>query len=218
MWRLHRDRLLGSAERLGIPLEASDLPDEDEASRFVRLTGGGDAVLRLNVGATRSGAGRCVWMIRRALPPVLESARLALNVFPREGGRLACVKSFNYLERRMAYCDAKRRGFDDAVLATDAGGVLETAHSNVFARVRGEWRTPPADGGLLPGTVRQVLLSAEAGVVEAAVSIEDLRNAEEAVITNSVQGVVPVGEFEGRRYARTDEGRRLQQLVSAASL
>lgn len=216
MWRLHCDRLLESAKRLGVPLEASDLPDDDEASRFVGRTGAGDAVLRLNVGATRSGAGRCVWMFRRELPPVLECVKLALSPPVRGVGLLASLKSFNYLERRLAYCDAKRRGFDDAVLATDEGKLLETAHSNVFIRMRGAWRTPPADGGLLPGTVRQVLLSSAAGVVEAAVSIDDLRNAEEAVITNSVHGVVPVCEFEGSRYVATEESLRLQRIVSDA--
>ena len=61
--------------------------------------------------------------------------------------------------------------------------------------------TPSLDGPLLPGVMRQVVLekAREAGleVEEASLPVERIRRADEAFLTNSLRGVLPVAQLIG---------------------
>jgi para-aminobenzoate synthetase/4-amino-4-deoxychorismate lyase len=76
------------------------------------------------------------------------------------------------------------------------GYVLETDRSSVFAVIGGVLRTPPTDGRLLPGITRAAILDLAAGAgIEtrvAPLTDSDLTTADEAFVTNSVAGVLPV--------------------------
>ncbi|MFC1467866.1 aminodeoxychorismate synthase component I [Verrucomicrobiota bacterium] len=81
---------------------------------------------------------------------------------------------------------------DDVVLFNENGEVTETTIANIVIEKRGQKFTPPISCGLLNGTFRQHLL--ETGrITEKAITVDDLKNADQIWLINSVRGWVPAG-------------------------
>lgn len=132
------------------------------------------------------------------------------------------IKSVNLLANAMAKKKAQRAGADEAVLLRD-GLVREGASSNFFA-VRGERLiTHPLDDCILPGVVRDrvisLALAAKIRVDERPLREQELFDLDEAFITSTTQGVMPVSEIDGRIIGNSRRGEittRLQELFDAA--
>ena len=76
------------------------------------------------------------------------------------------------------------------LLDTD-GTVLEAAYANVWLVEGDELITSPADGRILPGTTRAVLLAAEPGAREEAFDLARLAHADAIFLTSSISGRHP---------------------------
>lgn len=78
------------------------------------------------------------------------------------------IKSIaNYQNGRLALLEAKRNGYDAALLLTDSGHVAEGAGYNVFMVRKGRLCTPPTTDSILEGITRDSVLhlaSAELGI------------------------------------------------------
>ncbi len=86
---------------------------------------------------------------------------------------------------------AERPEVFDVLFLNEQGRVVEGARSNVFARIDGEWLTPPLESGALPGVFRAEMLAT--GLArEAELRLADLRRAEEIRCGNALRGWVPV--------------------------
>lgn len=83
----------------------------------------------------------------------------------------------------------------DVLFLNQHGEVAEGARSNVFARIQGQWLTPPLTSGALPGVLRAELL-AFGQVREAVLSLADLHGAEEIRCGNALRGWLPVSLVE----------------------
>jgi branched-subunit amino acid aminotransferase/4-amino-4-deoxychorismate lyase len=83
----------------------------------------------------------------------------------------------------------------EVLVTADDGRVLETETGNLFAELDGRWVTPRADGGLLPGVARGLLLErlAAAGrpAAERRLELGELGRATRLVVTNAVHGPRP---------------------------
>lgn len=79
---------------------------------------------------------------------------------------------------------------DDVILWNTQVEVTESTIANVVIRLNGELLTPPVSSGLLPGTFRAHLLD-EGIVRESIISLDDLKNAEEIFLVNSLRGWIP---------------------------
>jgi len=91
--------------------------------------------------------------------------------------------------RRKVYEEALagRPGFDDVILWNEEGEVTEATIANVVIRDDAGFWTPPVASGLLAGTFRGWLL--ERGAIrERRVTVEELRDAKEVWLVNSVRG------------------------------
>lgn len=132
------------------------------------------------------------------------------------------VKSVNLLANALAKKKAQRAGADEALLLRE-GLVREGASSNFFA-VRGERLiTHPLDDCILPGVVRDrvigLALAAKIRVDERPLREQELFDLDEAFITSTTQGVMPVSEIDGRIIGNSRRGEittRLQTLFDAA--
>lgn len=135
----------------------------------------------------------------------------------------ACdIKSVNLLANAMAKKEAQRAGADEAVLLYD-GMVREGANSSFFAVRNGALITHPLDEHVLPGIVRDrvigIALQARIRVDERPLREAELFDLDEAFITSTTQGVMPVAEIDGRVIRNSRRGEittRLQQLFDAA--
>jgi branched-chain amino acid aminotransferase len=113
----------------------------------------------------------------------------------------ADVKTHNYLNGILARLELRGSDADEALMADVEGYLMEGATSNVFFVDGGTLKTPGTDGDLLSGVTRGVVLDiarSEGLPVETGqYSIPDLREADEAFITNTTWEVRPVTAVDG---------------------
>jgi branched-subunit amino acid aminotransferase/4-amino-4-deoxychorismate lyase len=101
--------------------------------------------------------------------------------------------------------------------------VTEATTANLFAVIAGTIVTPPADGGVLGGVTRDLVLrlARRAGVPvrEDLLPVARVRAARELFVTASTIEVLPIVRLESRRVADGRPGsitRRLQAAYRAA--
>jgi branched-chain amino acid aminotransferase len=161
-----------------------------EAAELLEARGGRsfDGCLRLLL--TR--AGRRV-LITEQLPSQPEIARLA-SVTYAPTRVLDGIKSLSYAANMLCSRIAHERGFDEALLVTPHGRVLEAPTSSFFwADGDGALCTPPLDDHVLASITRAHLMEL-LEVEERSVSLDDLgATAQEAFLTSTTREVQPVG-------------------------
>lgn len=92
-------------------------------------------------------------------------------------------------DSELAKCRA--RGYFDCLFLNLEGEVTEGAISNIFVRKGEKYFTPPVSSGVLPGVYREFLLSSdELHLEEKALRPEDIAEAEELFIANSVRKIL----------------------------
>lgn len=122
----------------------------------------------------------------------------------------ACnVKSINLLANAMAKKKAQRAGADEALLVEE-GFVREGASASFFIVSGGKIITHPLDEHILPGVVRDrtiaLAIKAKIRVDERPIRETELFDLEEAFITSTTQGVMPVSEIDGRVIGNSRRG------------
>ncbi|MFH0963706.1 MAG: aminotransferase class IV [Planctomycetota bacterium] len=117
------------------------------------------------------------------------------------GHRPLPVKSLSYLTNLLALADARKRGFYEVLFTSERGEVLEAATANVFFVQDARLFTPSLDSGVLPGITRHAVIHlARANripVVERPIFPSLLAGCDEAFLTNSIVGVLPVRSIDG---------------------
>lgn len=112
------------------------------------------------------------------------------------------IKSTSLLPSVIAANQAKKAGFDEALLVYN-NNVLESTSGNLFiVNAAGEIITPPLQPHILAGVTRDIVLklAQENGfsVREANISMEYLLNASEVWITGSIKGICPIRSVDGK--------------------
>jgi D-alanine transaminase len=128
------------------------------------------------------------------------------------------VKSVNLLANAIAKKKAQRAGADEALLL-DHGLVREAASSSFFGIRGGAVITHPLDEHILPGVVRDrvvtLALANHIRVDERPLRELELFDLDEAFITSTTLGVMPVASIDGRATRRGSITTRLRQLFDA---
>ncbi len=101
-----------------------------------------------------------------------------------------------YLNSMLATTEARRGGYDEAILLTDDGYVADGPGENVFVVKDGVIKTPPLSTSILPGITRDsvIQIAQDLGhtVVEASLIRPDLHLADEVFFTGTAAEVTPV--------------------------
>jgi D-alanine transaminase len=125
------------------------------------------------------------------------------------------VKSVNLLPNALAKKRAQRAGADEALLVAN-GKVREGASANFFAVRSGRLITHPLDEHILPGIVRDrvigLAISAKIRVDERPLRETQLFDLDEAFITSTTMGVMPVTEIDSRVIGNSRRGAITTQL------
>jgi branched-chain amino acid aminotransferase len=116
---------------------------------------------------------------------------------------LAALKTTSRVDYVYARLEARHAGADDALFLTIDGHLSEATTANVFL-IRGEeLATPSLDCAILPGTTRDWIIAWAPGVGlrprELALTPGDLAGADEAFVSSSVAGILPVTNFDGQQ-------------------
>ena len=225
--RLHLQRVIHSAERLGLQCPLS--VDEMEAlTREGVAKFSADAELYIRP---------LVFGCEGFLVPEPERSGFALTIFdapmPPFTGFSACLSTLRRPDANMAPTDAKAsalyanstrvmreakaRGYDNGVVTDSTGAVAEFATSNLFlVSAEGKVVTPVPNGTFLAGITRArvIALLAEAGVVveERCVMPHELESAIEIFNTGNYGKVTPCVRYEGRTLAVGPVATRARDL------
>lgn len=131
--------------------------------------------------------------------------------------RLAGVKHLNRLENVLARMEWDDAAIAEGLLLDEAGNVIEGTMSNVFALRDGVLHTPDLSRCGVAGVQRERILAfaAELGMAArvAPLALDELMAADEVMLCNSVIGLWPVREFNGRVWNGGAVGARLMALL-----
>jgi branched-chain amino acid aminotransferase len=206
-WRRHYERLVHSAQGLGLvaPASAALRESADAVLAANSLT---DGRLRLTVtgglallGSERGEAPPTVIVAATTAPPWPPTASVVVVPWPRnERSAVAGLKTISYAENVRALAFAHDRGAGEAIFANTRGELCEATGSNVFVVRGGVACTPPADSGCLLGVTRALVLElcSELGIAtsEAALPSDALVDAEEAFLTSTTREVQPIATVD----------------------
>jgi branched-chain amino acid aminotransferase len=218
----HLARLRSSADGLAITLPASTEADIaagiSDLLRAEDLAGpDGDAAIRIT-------ASRGPFFGRGLLPPadaepkptvvvqawpvppppaghIEQGIRLISSAVRRDpSSPLGRLKTTSRADHVYARLEAKRAGADDALFLTVDGHLSEATSANIFLVTGRDLATPSLDCGILAGTTRDWILGWAARVglepVETLLLPADLTTADEAFLSSSVAGILPVTAFD----------------------
>jgi branched-chain amino acid aminotransferase len=132
-------------------------------------------------------------------PPAPEQIRLG-SVTYSPTRVLDGVKSLSYAANMLCSRLARERGFDEALLVSPHGRVLEAPTSSIFWVKDGAVLTPPLDEHILASITRRIVLELT-GALESSCTLDELLAADEAFIASTVREVQPVAAIDGREFA-----------------
>ncbi|MBT5716645.1 MAG: branched-chain-amino-acid transaminase [Opitutae bacterium] len=127
------------------------------------------------------------------------------------------IKSLNYLNNILAKIEAKKVGFQEALMLNDKGEIAECTGDNVFMISKGVLYTPPLDAGSLRGITRGSVIDLAAKLNlpcrEQALTRYDLWTAEECFLTGTAAEVIPCVEVDHREIGDGVPGSMTRQLI-----
>jgi len=189
----HMQRLERSAANVRLPLDLEAV--RADAHRLLARAGGGDGHETLRIVLTRGG--------RRLLmtePLAATAERVRLTSITYAPTRiLDGVKSLSYAANMLASRIARERGFDEALLVTPHGRVLEAPTSSIFWAAGDELLTPPLDDHILASITRAHVIELT-GAIERACTLADLDGADEAFLVSTTREVQPVAAIDDREF------------------
>lgn len=231
----HLARLLSGTERLKLSLSPSDI--DLIKTELKRVTGNlvSDAVIKVMV--TRGMGGRGYQYAEHlpvtriisshplpAYPPAHQTGvtiriceqRLAVNP------QLAGIKHLNRLEQVLARNEWRDSQIAEGLMLDTAGHVVEGTMSNILLFRQGELLTPALNNCGIQGVMRGVLLQKARqlgwSVNETQLTLDDVLQADEWLLCNSIIGIWPVQQVIGidRQWSHGPMTQQLQQALSQA--
>ncbi|MDH4269420.1 MAG: aminotransferase class IV [Dehalococcoidia bacterium] len=234
----HVTRLRCSAESIGLT-HSILITDEGKQSLKVACTATleanelRDARIRLTVSAGEGDMtpdpGTCpkptILITARNLAPLppekYETGFKAAVSFLRRNSQspLSRLKSTSYMENVLARMTARAAGYDEAIFLNEQGYLAEGSTTNVFLVSHGELITPSFESGVLPGITRDAVLEiardSNIKTTERWVELNELIEAEEAFVTNSILELMPLVSVEGRPIGSGKPGKLTGDLLFA---
>jgi 4-amino-4-deoxychorismate lyase len=230
-WRRHMARLQAGCERLGIPaVDSVQLAQEADEL----LAGAGHAVLKLIVTRGSGGRGYRIPELMAPsrilqlhpwpeLPPAAAQAGVAARLCSTRlchNRLLAGIKHLNRLEQVLARREWNDPQTGEGLLLDVDGCLVEGTMSNLFLVRQQVLLTPDLRNCGVAGIMRSIILE-QAERLSLPVKIcrlgmEDLQQADEVFVCNSLIGIWPVIAVGGRPYCKGEITQRMQQQIQVA--
>jgi branched-chain amino acid aminotransferase len=189
----HLARLERSAANLRLPLDLEAV--RADAWRLLARVDGDPEHELLRIVVTRGGRRL---LLTEPMPPNPETVRLA-SVTYSPTRILDGIKSLSYGANMLASRLARERGFDEALLVTPHGRVLEAPTSSIFWINDGELLTPPLDEHILASITRAIVIEAT-GAAECSCTLEELLAADEAFLASTTRDVQAISAIDERTF------------------
>lgn len=205
-----------------LKLESAKRFDEDfirsRASELIKKNGLENHHVRIRLQVYRAGGGlyspqqnnaAYIMEVSKLDPDDVKHRKVGLIIdvydeFRKPYSELSKLKSSNALVYVMAGLFRTRNGLDDVLLLNQEGFLCESLSSNVFISYDKKLYTPAISEGCIDGVMRKVVieLAMDSGleVIEAQISPQILREADEIFHTNAIHGVQWVMGYKQKRY------------------
>ena len=122
-----------------------------------------------------------------------------------------------YVNSSLSKVAALKAGYDEAVLLSPAGNVVQGTGENIFIVQGRTLVTPPIQEGLLAGITRESVMqiAADQGyqVVEHALVRTDLYMADEAFFTGTAAEIVPIASVDDREVGTGKPGPVAKEII-----
>lgn len=228
--REHVDRIRKSAGFFNIPFNLSENKLAEIVRRLSEMNSEYNCVFRLVLTRGRG----IMWKGQKQMPPTIAvltrelhtdmdylkqtGIKLMVSNTPRDSSNpLFRHKTLSYMQNVIARSTALKDKSFDAVFVDSRKRVLEGAISNLFIVKNNAVLTPPLSLNILPGITRnsvlQIAKMLKLGTAEKEITLDDLTGADEAFLTNSVVGIMPVKQV-GSKKIRGKVPGKLTYLLS----
>jgi branched-chain amino acid aminotransferase len=195
----HLDRLERSGQGLRLAVDREAV----SAELWKLLAHAGPAHEQVRIMLTRGGRRIVMTEPLHTMPPVSRLATITYSPTIVLDG----IKSLSYAANMLMGRLARERGYDEALLVTPGGTVLEAPTSSIFWVRDGALHTPPLEDHILASITRALVcdLVADGGiaggqVIERSVDIDELLAADEVFLASTVREVQPVAAIDATRF------------------
>jgi branched-chain amino acid aminotransferase len=127
-----------------------------------------------------------------------KQVRVCVSNFQRPNPKstpIAAKVSGHYVNSILATTEAKKRGYDEAVLLDQAGFVAEAPGANIFIEKNGKLYTPTL-GNILPGITRATLIQLckrlDIECVEQQIGVDELKAADSAFLCGTAAEIIGI--------------------------
>lgn len=210
----HLDRLEDSARRVGIALTLDRRALRRALRTMITEANYGDVRFRITV--PRQPDGPLILSLEPFAPPPPEvyASGVRCVTLPNSARHNPAAKSTGWMQQRDQFLLPV--GVYTGLLLDAVGNILEGVSSNFYAILSGELHTAGAE--VLPGIAQQIVFEVAPGVLPLRlepVNVADLPRLDEAFITSSSRGIVPVIEIDGVTIGAGAPGGRTRALMAA---
>ena len=137
----------------------------------------------------------------------------------RKKTQFSNIKSMEYHCFRQAFNEAKEKGYDEAILLNNCQEIVEGSRTNIFYIRKGALYTPMVKCGCLNGITRQTVIQLarklKIPIRVVAANIRMLLQSDEAFVTNSLIGIVPLVSVGNQRIGQKKAGLVTKKIINA---
>ncbi len=212
LWEKHWQRLTENAQKLGVDLLGFNKNSvKNSLLEIIEINNFTNGRARITFFDESPGkiwsfetAGKTSLLITTAdFQTRQENLQLTFSPFPvNSKSPLVNVKSCNYLENILAFEEAKKRRFDEAVRLNEREEIVSACLANLFWVKGNEIFTPGLETGCLGGTTRAFFLE-NFSIKEKRVNKVDLIESDEVFLASSGIGIAAVKSIEGKIFTNS---------------
>lgn len=230
-WNEHIERLNSGCERLNIPIQNSETL-KNEALSLINPLIHSDKKSIVKLIITRGQGGRGY-----AIPEQVEPSRIvSLYPFPEytkdnsngisvricnyryaHNETLAGIKHMNRLEQVMARSEWNNTDIAEGIVLDNESNVIEGTMSNLFCVINDVLLTPKLNLCGVEGVIRNKILelapTSGINTEVKTISLDELKNADEIFVCNSVIGLWPVIKLEDQTFSIGKLSAQIKQAL-----
>ena len=123
----------------------------------------------------------------------------------------------NYLNSIIATQEAKRNGFDEAILLDHNGNVSEAPGENIFIVREGQLITPPLSSSALNGITRDAVIkiarNLDINVIETEIARSELTISDEIFLTGTAAEITPIISMDSKKIGEGKPGNITKKMM-----
>lgn len=213
----HLKRITDSCKLIDMKPRYSAAKLKKIINEAVAINGFKDSYVRLTLSKSEKGSDTIVLVKKYSPYPSGKYNRgfsvSICNFIQNENFYFAQLKTTSRAVYELEFKQARKKGFDEGLILNNSGYLAEGTRSNLFLAKGKTLFTPVLSCGCLNGITRRAILDLASKhkikTQEGNFTLQDLYNAEEAFLTNSLMGVMPLTQVskhaigKGRRASLT---------------